>query len=1791
MVFLEDVLNFSDFVDLGITSEEGRQQLEEREIVTNLTLATPYKKGISKLTTTYDKSLSIGIGKVHEFSFNIPFYVGKNESFEKNKEIEFLKEYYLIKVELPNICYSKWFRIQRVERYGESDEDYLHVEAYTLEKELSDKIIENAEFKAENLFTIADVILDASQWKLASTPQDSLFFNGEKDYIKVNNLSSDKLKEFTLQFWAYEQEEVVKEEGYDFRVKERNPYRWAFGYTESRDLEKYTVVFQDYDGTVIDVQRVSEGNNAEPPIDPIRIGYEFIEWELEKEYEHEEGYSYFDENKGYKPGETIWYDGFLYEVVQEIAEEDDLNPYYNSNHYEYDEGYKFKQSLDELDEYDQTRIVEYIVGEREMPRNDMKMDIEMKKEEEENPYDGIEDNLKDVIKHWHWEAEWDDEDGRIHGDAAIVGLFLEGSINKDELIDYMMNDRQYDIMPSGLNIEEQEQILAVILGASNHSRVKRREAFRRRDKVSNALIFGRTMIGIGNNLIEIRKSTEDRERDDAYYTNSWTHWTFTYKYNEEDEKIIYKIYADGLHFYSGEIEDVEEDDLPDLDDRDFYIGAINYDVLTTNYFKGQLDEIRIFNKFFTQEEVENTMYTRYVADEENLRDFEKFTDEQKNAALGAWQCKRGDKRNDTVQELTEVFDHSGNESDLTEVEERQWRDDHVYLRNDQGLLSNFKFLFKHRTVELNDTNILNSFTESIADSFEAVPVFITGAEKDEAYGDREREIYFIKPEEVGKDQGLRFRYGVLLENVKVTDETTDFCTRLKVYGKDNLTLGEITTNGATYLDNFYYFHYPYEHDENYNVIKHSNFMTDNLAGAIQEYDKHMNFYDGVNERLHKNLKILRNEYSTLEAKIWDKEHELAQVEEQIDVVKEAKMDEDNIKNDLGINLEDEMDRLTSEREKIKKRMAQLKGTAEENNETVEVKLKNLIVLLGNKEVNIDEQENLIGLEGIEERINDVRDYQNKLYEVLDIENFFEKELYEEKGYFKYESQIWDALKERDQFIIEKTITEENIDDVEQLYEWGKEQFAKVSTPQIKVDIDVLDFIDLVEFDHLWDKIRLGDTVHIYREDLDVNIKAEIIEVDFDLEDGGMNFTIANVRDVKKPGDKFIDSIKNSISVSNQVEWSKGLWQEAFNKASEHDKVVGSNWDARSKSVDGGMKKKDQSVDISEKGVITKNPDDPDKFLVAQNGILSMTTDGGENFKHAIRYDGIVAERLISQAIVGDKLQLVNRTKEDNKHVLKMDQKGTRAYRYDGEKVGDANPSAENVSFKIDELGNAYFSGHIRTGGNLDEPNFLILSSGAIFGGRYSNGTNMRDFESFENIPYYLKEDNNEDIPQIFRFGINSEGEAFFHGALMIGYNEDAGESYEFAMCPDNQFFKAVWLSDVEDGSYLLDLEAVPNAEGWYRGNLRVGYNDIANKYGFEVDQEDGELRSVLTDTLTSSKDHHLIVNSEGFKMSPSPYGSSRYHFRIMTNGDLHVGHIEDNNYYFNIEVGVESENKGFIHMGKRPDETVELSSYESSTESSMNGTNSAIAGLVMRNHAGFTKRGTFWAGVTPQNSPGSSGSGAFIVPYNSDGVYNYFHDGDAPSARWKLDDGTYIRHRRDRFDIFFGGNGRIHFYDASLSDNDQIFEIDDSSGTRHSIIDEDARVHNAVYNDLAEYMDVKGSQVLLPGDVLVETGQGLSTTITENDKRVVGVYSDTYGFCLGKSNVDNKTTAIPIGMAGKVKVKVQGAVEVGDLITTSDIPGYGKAVKEYINGTVIGKALESKEKKENKRVWMLIMPC
>jgi hypothetical protein len=123
---------------------------------------------------------------------------------------------------------------------------------------------------------------------------------------------------------------------------------------------------------------------------------------------------------------------------------------------------------------------------------------------------------------------------------------------------------------------------------------------------------------------------------------------------------------------------------------------------------------------------------------------------------------------------------------------------------------------------------------------------------------------------------------------------------------------------------------------------------------------------------------------------------------------------------------------------------------------------------------------------------------------------------------------------------------------------------------------------------------------------------------------------------------------------------------------------------------------------------------------------------------------------------------------------------------------------------------------------------------------------------------------------------------------------------------------------------------------------------------------------------------------------------------------------------------------------------------------------------------------------------------------------------------------------------------------------------------------------NAKYQDVAEWVPSK--QKLSAGTVVildVSRDNHVTASMKSYDTRVAGVVSAQPGITLGEAGEGKALVAT----TGRVKVKVdaaRGAIRVGDLLVTSDVPGVAMlsqpldlgGVPIHRPGTIIGKALE-----------------
>lgn len=439
----------------------------------------------------------------------------------------------------------------------------------------------------------------------------------------------------------------------------------------------------------------------------------------------------------------------------------------------------------------------------------------------------------------------------------------------------------------------------------------------------------------------------------------------------------------------------------------------------------------------------------------------------------------------------------------------------------------------------------------------------------------ERTLDLIHIDNIGEDKGLTLNYGKYLKSISRERTTDEMVTRLYPYGSEGLTIHNANPMGTGFLEDYSYFMYPFQRDNKKNVIQSSYYMSDSLCHAILDYNEKVTKAEPQIKLILENKKMASMYVSGEETTLSLLKTELAVIEGQLDVAKASEN-----KSLIG-KLQQDYDKKKSQ---------------------------------------VSEQEKKVAAAKIKQGQVD-KEIENTMSK-LSIESNFTKE----------------QIKERDLFAIEKEWSDDKFIDAYDLYEEGKKQFEELKKPKVVINISIVNFLEIIDEQHNWDKLVLGDRIRIKYPQMKLNSNATIMEMQFDFEAGSVSLTIANTTNIDDEQDKLIKLLYTSSYTSATVEIKKRKWDKANELQGKVDALINEEWDATKKQINAGV---NNSVNISGRGIIIRNPDFPDDVLIAQSGVLALSRDNGKTWKTAIKPTGIIAERVIGQLIAGKDLEMVN----------------------------------------------------------------------------------------------------------------------------------------------------------------------------------------------------------------------------------------------------------------------------------------------------------------------------------------------------------------------------------------------------------------------------------------------------------------------------------------------------------------------------------------------------------------------
>ena len=459
----------------------------------------------------------------------------------------------------------------------------------------------------------------------------------------------------------------------------------------------------------------------------------------------------------------------------------------------------------------------------------------------------------------------------------------------------------------------------------------------------------------------------------------------------------------------------------------------------------------------------------------------------------------GDEKYMTVTAFTNVYETSNrkiNELNLEVVNPEEYYD--AVLNDVAWSIGTIDPLFKdiYRSVELSNTTVLEAIITG-AETFGAVLDFDTENKK----------INLIDIDSRAKYRGLNINYSNFLQSINRKRSVDEMTTRLYVYGSEDLSIENVNPTGMRYLEDFTYFLYPFERDENKDVIKSSHYMSDELAHAILDKNE-------LSKEYQPQIKAMQEEI----------DEETIEYINETTLLNELRFDETTISGLLDIA------KATEDNDLILQRQSEL----------AEIKTKISI-----KELTVDH---------ISATIEDLERQIAQLQSQISVTSF-SKELYDELSMYIIESEFRD-----DRYI-----------DEEELYRDALKKFEESKSPNIVIEASIDNIIDSLEEDYYSDKVVLGDIARVTDKEMSVEMKSLITELSFDLDNNTCDVTIANGDIEKDGYDRILSVLYDTQSTTTMLENNKYKWDTVTDVKTEVDLMRDSEIDATRNRIKAGFR--------------------------------------------------------------------------------------------------------------------------------------------------------------------------------------------------------------------------------------------------------------------------------------------------------------------------------------------------------------------------------------------------------------------------------------------------------------------------------------------------------------------------------------------------------------------------------------------------------------------------------------------
>ena len=477
----------------------------------------------------------------------------------------------------------------------------------------------------------------------------------------------------------------------------------------------------------------------------------------------------------------------------------------------------------------------------------------------------------------------------------------------------------------------------------------------------------------------------------------------------------------------------------------------------------------------------------------------------------------------------------------------------------------------------------------------------------------------------------------------------------------------------------------------------------------------------------------------------------------------------------------------------------------------------------------------------------------------------------------------------DSFIYEDTWSNENYYNAVELYNNAWKVLKKKNEPIIDFEIEVVDFLNVVECQHDWDKLILGDFINVYYDKFSVDDEVRLVGLTHGIDNNALSLRFSNQEDRQSSESQVASILNDAQLTTSMVEAFKHQWDLSLSNQDQVSKIMNSVLDTTKNRLVSG---RNQNITIDERGIWLKDMEDDNEQLRMLNNVLAMTTDGWKSVSLAVTPRGIVGENIFGKVVASNKLLITN-INDSGESTFKVDKNHMEAFNMD--------LSIENATNRI-FLNPAQGLRIQQRKGTSWEDKLYLDSSGDIFAQSFNvintksrlDDTGLKIFGGAISV-YKGSSTREEDRV----FWATPSGEVYarnFHAIGDPALPEDAGLQIRDGVITINNFYSEKVLYADSVGNLTLD------------GKLRITQNSKVLLEAFKhtatnprggtlrINDIDGNNKIYMSGTRDSNKSSYISLRNMRGDITYQMYIDSNNVLNVRSDGAPILLRVNSNNY-------------------------------------------------------------------------------------------------------------------------------------------------------------------------------------------------------------------------------------------------------------------------------------------------------